>query len=49
MSAAWRRWLIWRYRDRQATDVQADRVAAEHIERLEHGIKDSPRGPGQMM
>jgi hypothetical protein len=44
MSAVWRRLLIWRYRHNQSTDARTDRLAAEHIDRLEHGIKDS-RGP----
>ena len=49
VSAAWRRFLIWRYRDRQQADQRVDRRSAEHIERLENGIKDSPRGPGAAM
>jgi hypothetical protein len=40
---------MWRYDDRQSADARIDRRAGEHIERLEQGIKDSPRGPGQMM
>jgi len=48
-TAMWRRWAIWRYRDRQAADERVDRTSAEHIERLENGIKDAPRGPGAAM
>jgi hypothetical protein len=48
-AAMWRRWSIWRYRDRQAAEERVDRRSAEHIERLENGIKDSPRGPGAAM
>jgi hypothetical protein len=41
MSATWRRFLLSRYRHHQETDSRTDFLAAEHIDRLEHGIKDS--------
>ena len=40
---------IARYKERRAAEAQQDRRSREHVERLEAGIKDSPRGPGAMM
>jgi hypothetical protein len=46
IAQAWRRWRIWRYRGRQLAERRVDRDAAEHIDRLEHGIDDAPRAGG---
>ena len=43
VSSAWQRWRVKRYRKRQVTYLRTDRGAQEHIERLEQGIRDSPR------
>lgn len=49
VSALLTRWRVSRYLDRADSERRTDRRMKEHIERLEAGIKDSPRGPGQMM
>jgi hypothetical protein len=46
IAQAWRRWRIWRYRDRELAEQRVDRDAAEHIDRLEQGIDDTPHFGG---
>jgi hypothetical protein len=49
MSALLTGWRVSRYERRRDSERRTDRRMQEHIERLEKGIKDSPRGPGAMM
>ena len=49
LSSTLTRWQVSRYERRVDSERRTDRRMAEHIERLKKGIKDSPRGPGQMM
>jgi len=49
LSALLTRWRIIHHHRQQVADARSTRDAQEHTERLEAGIKDSPRGPGAML